>query len=90
VLPQNSRALADLASWQLPAVFRWLQEQGNIVESEMLRTFNCGVGMVLVLPQEEASGAIELLGEHGESAWLLGRVESAVGEPEVQFAGASR
>ncbi len=89
VLPGNSRALVQLDSWQRPAVFRWLQAQGNIEEAEMLRTFNCGVGMVLVLPQEEARAAVDLLREQGESAWLLGRVESAVGEPEVQFVGTS-
>ncbi len=89
VLPENSRALVHLDSWQRPAVFRWLQQQGNIEEAEMLRTFNCGVGMVLVLPQEEAQAAIDMLREHGEQAWLLGRVESALGRPEVQYSGSA-
>jgi len=87
VLPDNSRALVDLESWQRPAVFRWLQTQGNIEVAEMLRTFNCGVGMILVLPEDDAQAAVELLQSQGEQAWLLGRVESNHGGPEVQYSG---
>jgi len=87
VLPENTRAQVALDSWERPAVFRWLQQQGNVAEPELLRTFNCGVGMVLALPGEQADGAIAQLGEAGEQAWRLGRIEAATGSPTVEFSG---
>ncbi|MDF1530222.1 MAG: phosphoribosylformylglycinamidine cyclo-ligase, partial [Sedimenticola sp.] len=61
VLPQGTCAKIDGNSWELPGVFKWLQEQGKVVESEMLRTFNCGVGMVACVSAEDADTAIALL-----------------------------
>lgn len=87
VLPQDTLAWVDLDSWDLPPVFRWLQAQGNVARAEMLRTFNCGVGMVLVLPADQSQAALELLASQGERAWLLGRVEAAPGAPLVRFSG---
>lgn len=87
VLPRDTRAEVDLASWTRPAVFRWLQEAGNVEDMELLRTFNCGVGMVLALPERQAERAIEMLSEQGESAWRLGRIESSTDAPEVKFLG---
>jgi phosphoribosylformylglycinamidine cyclo-ligase len=89
VLPQDTRADVDLASWTHPAVFRWLQEAGNVEDMELLRTFNCGVGMVLALPERQAEQAIAALGEQGENAWRLGQIESAMGAPAVRFHGGS-
>jgi len=54
-----------------------------VEDSEMHRTFNCGIGMVLVLAEEDVSNAIELLQQAGETAWKLGEVVSSTGEPEV-------
>jgi phosphoribosylformylglycinamidine cyclo-ligase len=51
VLPDNTQAVIDESSWQWPAVFNWLQTAGNVSSHEMYRTFNCGVGMVIALPQ---------------------------------------
>ncbi len=85
VLPDDTRALVHSDSWQHPAVFRWLQKHGGIVETEMLRTFNCGVGMVLVLPEEEADPALEILASAGELAWRLGQVETGVGTAETVY-----
>ena len=87
VLPADTRAQVELDSWERPAVFRWLQEQGNIAELELLRTFNCGVGMVLALPEEQADEAISRLNDAGEQAWRLGRIEASSGAPEVLFSG---
>jgi len=79
----------DTASWQWPAVFRWLQEQGQVATPEMYRTFNCGVGMVLVVAPEHVDTAIALLNEHGEQAWRLGEMRPAqAGQPAVVFEGA--
>lgn len=87
VLPENTRARVDLASWKRPAVFSWLQAQGNVEEFELLRTFNCGVGMVVVLPEAQAMQAIEMLAARGDKAWRLGRIEAGSGAAEVIFEG---
>ena len=85
VLPVDVDAILDLDSWQYPAVFRWLQEQGNVEESEMLRTFNCGIGMVVCVPHEEADKAVSVLESAGETVYRIGRIESAEGEPLVRY-----
>lgn len=85
VLPDNTRALIHSGSWQWPAVFDWLQEQGNIATDEMYRTFNCGVGMVLVVADADKEQALELLRQAGEKAWLLGTIETHSGEADVQI-----
>ena len=84
VLPEGSKAVVDTSSWQLPAVFQWLQEQGNVEESEMLRTFNCGIGMVVCVAEADAQRTIELLNAQGETAWRLGHIEATDGAPVVE------
>ena len=74
VLPTNLGAEIERDSWQLPPVFRWLQAGGNIEESEMLRTFNCGIGMILVVDQAAASSTLEALAARGVTGWELGRI----------------
>lgn len=76
VLPDDAKAVVNKDSWQRPAIFDWLQENGNITEHEMFRTFNCGVGLIVVLPENLAQGAIEQLNQSGEQAWLLGSIEA--------------
>ncbi|NIR30760.1 MAG: phosphoribosylformylglycinamidine cyclo-ligase [Gammaproteobacteria bacterium] len=86
VLPEHTLARIDRGSWSLPEVFGWLQRAGNIRDAEMLRTFNCGVGMVLAMPAEAAPAGLEQLRAAGESAWLIGRVERSERKaPEVVF-----
>ncbi|WP_094751770.1 phosphoribosylformylglycinamidine cyclo-ligase [Psychromonas sp. CD1] len=77
VLPQGNKAVIDGASWQWPEIFTWLQKNGNVTENEMYRTFNCGVGLVIVVPDSEKQKAIDILNEHGEKAWLLGYIADA-------------
>jgi phosphoribosylformylglycinamidine cyclo-ligase len=89
VLPDNTRAVIDLSSWRRPAVFTWLQGRGGVAEAEMLRTFNCGVGMILCVPATDADRACALLDAAGESAWRIGQVEPAAGRPSVAFAGSA-
>ncbi len=72
VLPDNLNAAIDSASWQQPAIFSWLMETGNIKVDEMYRTFNCGVGMVLIVDSNDADKTIEILNSEGEQAWKLG------------------
>ncbi len=85
VLPEGTRAVIDANSWQRPAVFQWLQSAGNVVESEMLRTFNCGVGMVVCVAEQDAEQAMALLQAQGESVWKLGHIESHDGAPSVEL-----
>lgn len=75
VLPTNSKAVIKRNSWKKPKVFDWLQEQGNIEEMEMLRTFNCGVGMVLVVTEVESEEIINSLRLHGLHSWNIGTIE---------------
>lgn len=84
VLPEHTEALIDLASWQRPPVFDWLQQQGNIDRDEMHRTFNCGVGMVICVAEEHAATALAELGAAGEAAWRIGSIRAgAASEPAV-------
>jgi len=76
VLPDNVVAQLDAGSWELPKLFQWLQREGNVDIQEMYRTFNCGIGMVAVVPPERAAAAVELLNAHGESAGIIGEVRS--------------
>ena len=84
VLPDNTKAVIDEKSWEWQPVFKWLQEKGNIDSYEMYRTFNCGVGMVIALPQADVEKALNLLRQAGENAWLIGQIESLnPGEKQV-------
>ncbi|CZF80427.1 Phosphoribosylformylglycinamidine cyclo-ligase [Grimontia celer] len=88
VLPEGTKAVIDGNSWEWPVIFNWLQENGNVTEHEMYRTFNCGVGLVVALPAEQAQKAIDILNQEGESAWLLGTIENAAaGEEQVEIKG---
>lgn len=84
VLPKNTKAVIDESSWEWQPIFKWLQEKGNIETYEMYRTFNCGVGMVIALPQSQVETALAILKQSGENAWLIGHIESAIDdEPQV-------
>lgn len=88
VLPDNCAANIDLASWQRPAVFDWLAEQGNVEPFEMLRTFNCGIGLVICLAAEDVEAATALLTEAGESVYRIGEIVPAqAGQDSVVFEG---
>jgi phosphoribosylformylglycinamidine cyclo-ligase len=86
VLPEGVDAVIDLASWEFPAVFRWLQEHGNVAESEMLRTFNCGIGMVVCVSSDDSDKAVSILEAAGETVYRIGRIEASEGEPAVRYA----
>lgn len=77
VLPDNTQAVINKSSWQLPEVFQWLQENGNVEASEMYRTFNCGIGMVLITAAEDADAIVSALQQNNENAWRLGDIEAA-------------
>ncbi|MGH8307534.1 MAG: phosphoribosylformylglycinamidine cyclo-ligase, partial [Gammaproteobacteria bacterium] len=74
VIPDGLSVTLETKSWPRPAVFDWLQQQGNIPEQEMYRTFNMGIGMVLCVAQADAERTLALLHATGEQAWHIGRV----------------
>jgi phosphoribosylformylglycinamidine cyclo-ligase len=74
VLPEHLSAKIDCSSWTIPLVFEWLRQAGNIETSEMYRTFNCGVGMILVVDNENQHACLEKLTQLGEKAWVIGEV----------------
>ncbi|EYR80814.1 MULTISPECIES: phosphoribosylformylglycinamidine cyclo-ligase [unclassified Shinella] len=74
VLPKHLAAEIDLAAVKAPAVFSWLAKTGGVAATEMLRTFNCGVGMIAVVPADKADAVIAVLAREGETAFRLGRM----------------
>ncbi len=85
VMPANTQARIDAHSWTPPAVFEWLQREGNIAITEMYRTFNCGIGMVVVVAAGEADKTLEILRNNGESAMRIGEIVPATGSPSVDI-----
>ncbi len=85
VLPAGTRAVIDSRAWRRPAIFDWLQKAGNVADAEMYRTFNCGVGMVLMVDAGDADSAVRLLKESGETACAIGQVEAYTGDEQVSI-----
>ena len=85
VMPADTAAHLNAQSWQQPAVFEWLQSAGNIETSEMYRTFNCGLGMVLVVDAADADKALDILQTEGETAMRVGEIIPAAGTPSVEI-----
>jgi phosphoribosylformylglycinamidine cyclo-ligase len=83
VLPSNLAAKLDNTSWQLPDIFQFLQDSGNIEITDMYRVFNCGVGMVLILDADASADAIKHLKAQGENAWLIGKIVKNDGEQVI-------
>lgn len=83
VLPEGTCAAVDGKSWKRPEVFDWLETAGGVDRHEMFRTFNCGVGMVVALPQDQVEKALASLKASGETAWRLGEIK-AVGADGAQ------
>ncbi len=78
ILQDGLSAIVQKNTWPRPPLFSWLQEHGNIAESEMHRVFNCGVGMVVVVGKNDANTAMELLRKQGETVWSIGSIEKQV------------
>ena len=79
VLPADLGADIDLNAWQLPGVFKWMAEVGGIAESEMLKTFNCGIGMILSVSADRADELMAILQDEGETVSRLGTVTGGEG-----------
>lgn len=76
VLPEGLTAEIQASGWELPPLFQWLQAQGNIVPSEMYKTFNCGIGMAIIMAKEDAAAAKELLEAAGETVFEIGHIRA--------------
>lgn len=74
MLPENCQADIYLGSWELPPIFKVLQEAGQLEETDLYGTFNMGIGLVMAVSPEEASSVMETLEKMGEKAWVIGRV----------------
>ena len=80
VLPENVCAVLDGTSWHTPKLFDWLREQGNVAQQEMYRTFNCGIGMVVIVDESDAAAALNQLKAAGETAWVIGTIQARQGD----------
>ncbi|TCT03266.1 phosphoribosylformylglycinamidine cyclo-ligase [Aquabacter spiritensis] len=87
VLPKTLQARIDLDTLIVPPVFRWLASAGGVAPEEMLRAFNCGIGMAVVVPAEAAERVADAFAQAGETVVRLGAVEPAEGGPRVIYAG---
>lgn len=87
VLPDDAAALIDTQSWSMPEVFQWLQAQGNVDATEMYRTFNCGVGMVICVSADKQEQALQILKDQGESPWLIGHIANKTDDEAVVLEG---
>ena len=80
VLPDTVAALIDPASWPCTKLFQWLQNQGQVADAEMLRTFNCGIGMIVIVAEADADQAMEQLTQAGETVYRIGRIQPRQGQ----------
>ena len=88
VLPKNVGARIDIGRIPVPPVFKWLAKAGGIAENEMLRTFNCGIGMIAVVDPRKASAVMKVLRRGGEKVTPIGEVtRAAIGKPRVAYTG---
>jgi phosphoribosylformylglycinamidine cyclo-ligase len=77
VLPDGCKAAVRQSAWPRPEVFNWLQEQGGVQDSEMWRTFNCGIGMIVCVSGAQAQAACDLLQQQGEQPFIIGEIQVA-------------
>lgn len=80
ILPPDVTAVLDGLAWQTPRIFKWLREQGNVEQQEMYRTFNCGIGMVIIMNPNHAAEAVAQLASVGETAWCIGTIQPRTGD----------
>jgi len=86
VLPAGTAAVLDASAWPVPPVFGWLARAGGIAAPELLRVFNCGIGMAVVVAAADADAARALLTEAGEAVHVIGHIEACDGAAEVRIA----
>jgi phosphoribosylformylglycinamidine cyclo-ligase len=86
VLPAGIRARIDTQAWPRPDVYEWIAREGELPETEMLRVFNCGIGMILIVPNECADEVLHRLRGLDERGYRIGTIErKAEGDPPILF-----
>jgi phosphoribosylformylglycinamidine cyclo-ligase len=87
ILSGNLKAQVVPGSWNVPPVFRWLSEAGGVGEREMLRTLNCGIGLIAVVAPENEQACVNAFVKAGEEARPIGVLKKARGDPRVEYSG---
>ena len=77
VLPAGTRARLDASAWQLPEIFRWIEDSSGLEIDELRHTFNCGIGMILCVAEEHVTAAGDVLQRQGEEVWTIGTIEGS-------------
>jgi phosphoribosylformylglycinamidine cyclo-ligase len=83
ILPTDTRAVLHKDAWIMPPLFSWLQKLGNVSDAEMLRVFNCGVGMAVVVSADQADAVMTYLGEAGETVWRIGEITERTADQSI-------
>ena len=86
VLDETLAAHIDLTAWKMPMIFQWLQDAGNIEQAELLRTFNCGIGMAVIVPVDVVADTMALMAAQGETVIPIGTITERTGDA-VTFSG---
>ena len=87
ILPDGIAAILDPATWNRPAIFDWLATEGGVAPEEMIRTFNCGIGMVAVVAAGDADAAERLFAGQGETVYRIGEIAARGDGPAVVLPG---
>ena len=90
VLPKNLGVRLDARAWDVPDIFKWLARSGNVDALEMARTFNCGIGMIVIAGPKHAASVAKILTKHGERVFRIGQVEKGQGRERVILEGAGK
>ena len=86
VIPEGLAITIDLSSWDCVDIFTWLQEKGGLSDTEMLRTFNCGIGMVVIVNKDDSNDCQEFIKQSGLKCWEIGQVRtSTTNKEDVEF-----
>lgn len=85
VLPEGISAHINLAAWEFPPIFKWLQQQGKVSQADMLTTFNCGIGMIVIVPSEHEYAALRYLEQSGETGFPIGELVQSEGKYRVIY-----
>ncbi len=85
VLTEGLDASINLSHWEFPDVFKWLQQQGNISQADMLTTFNCGIGMIVCVDAQDETETMNILTQQGETVFAVGEIVASSGKPQVVY-----
>jgi len=86
VLKENQKAVIKKDSWNMPSIFQWLKEKANIGDGELYKTFNCGIGMVVITNPNDKEEAISILERNGETVFVLGEIANRdINEPQSEI-----